>query len=210
MKEDVTGGAQVVQTLGNNGRLSIQRENLLNLTVTKEWAAGTTPADSVDVVLYAAGTCFNADGTEQKSGAWQVDTVTLNAANSWTHQWTNLPMKVTQGAYTYEYTNYFIAELNNAQYMATYHDEIGNTLSYQTIQVEDATTGTSSDVNAILATGGTVIIVNAQAYILPRTGGPGTLGYVLVGMTIMVTVCVFYLRSRLGQHAAKRGTKTET
>ena len=56
-------------------------EEKVSLTVTKEWIApnGTTLPESVIVYLTAGG--------QQVAG----NTVTLNAANNWTHTWTELP-----------------------------------------------------------------------------------------------------------------------
>lgn len=190
-------GEQVIQSLGNNGKLSIKREKTLDITVKKEWASGTTPADSVNIMLYVAGTRQNEDGTGKRGGVWEVEMVKLDAATNWTHQWTALPMREAKESYLYEYTDYFIAEYNNSGYNVTYRDADGNILTPQTIQVEDLTSGNKKDVNAILANSGNVVVVNSQPYTLPHTGGMGTSCYVLAGVIIMLSAGLLHILIRM-------------
>lgn len=192
-KESVdTGTGTVVQSLGNNGTLTIQREAVLDLTVKKEWASGTTPTDSVSVMLCVAGTQQNIDGTNPQNGVWEVGQVELNADNNWTYTWNKLPMNETKGSYRYTYTNYYIAEMDNTGYIITYQDGGGNQLTEQSIQV-NSVSGEKLDINAVPGDDGMVLIINEKSYVLPKTGGQGAYWYTLGGATLMLTVGALYM-----------------
>lgn len=61
------------------------RSPVTTISVSKVWADGVTPADSVQIQLYQNGKPYR-------------DRITLSQAEGWFHKWDNLPTKTTTGA----------------------------------------------------------------------------------------------------------------
>lgn len=189
--KEYVNGELVIQSLGNNGNLIINREDMFNLTIEKKWSEGTTPTEKVSVTLYASGIQQKNDGTDSRSGVWEIETVELGDYNQWKYEWINISKEEIKGEYTYTYTDYFIAENKSKDYSATYKDSDGNNLIAKSIVV-NSTSGEIIDVNAVKADGGLINIINSTYYVLPNTGGSGTYTYKFTGIAIISIVCIIY------------------
>ena len=103
-------------------------------------------------------------------------TVTLNAATNWGYTWNNLPPTDASG--------------NSYVYWVAEHEVNGCTVSYTN--------------NAGIRTGDITVTnkVEAAAYVLPETGGPGALPFELCGAFLLATSALIGLR---GQKKKQRG-----
>jgi LPXTG-motif cell wall-anchored protein len=202
-------GKTVTQLLGNNGRLTVSRSDMLNLTVKKGWAAGTAPAKSVRVLLYATGTRQKTGEDESQEGTWMIGSATLNADNGWKYTWKNLSKDGSGPYYSYEYSSFYIAEAAMDAYDVTYQDEKGNKLGTEKLLVDisDVTLkpGETAEVKAASANSGTIVIVNADPYVLPHAGGIGTNWFTLSGTTIVIAACFVYIFIRYRKRQTRKG-----
>jgi hypothetical protein len=98
VKSTNSGNVTVTQTLGNNGKLQVSKEDAgLNLTVSKKWE--TTKTDFVKVQLIASG--YTTEGNKSTEFTEIVETVNLNEENNWTYSWTSLPSASSDGTKQY-------------------------------------------------------------------------------------------------------------
>lgn len=108
----------------------------------------------------------NPDPGEEQSEL--VNTITLNQANDWKHQWDNLTSKAPNGNQYY----YYVEEIDPPP---------GFKVSYS----DNNTNG--------VPPGNTITITNTSEYRLPETGGPGTKPYILAGSLLMATSLIYIL-----------------
>ena len=132
---------------------------------------GTNNAANVRITDYTAGSMELSDSSRTKIG----DSVTLNAGNSWTHNWDNLE--------------------------AT--DPNGNKYYYR-VEEEDAGSYTVSYTNNDGIQTGIITVTNStQGYELPKTGGAGIWSFVLVGGVLAAVAAV--ARWRAARPASRYG-----
>lgn len=186
---------QVVQLLGNNGTLTIQREDFLNLVVQKQWMPGTAPAEQIRVALYASG-IKRTSGAEEIPGVWEVAVVRLDEASNWRYEWHKFPKQQTKEGDVYTYTDFFLREVDQADYSVTYQDGTGAVLVPMRLQIDDA--AGDALVNAVPVPEGTVTIVNARPYTLPHTGGSGGNGLPMLGILLSGSACIVQILRRSG------------
>jgi LPXTG-motif cell wall-anchored protein len=197
----------VTQHLGNNGKLTLNRPEISNITVNKDWATPGTETDSVTVRLYASGTMQKTGSTTTTNGVWCLGEKTLKASDkdseNWTGLWSALPEKEIIGDYTYTYTDFYVREVSanqkntdvSSKYEISYKDADDKDISVTTLtlttpnadyqKVHPVLDGAST-VTAALANSGEVTIVNAQMYTLPHTGGTGAEPYYVAGVMLIM------------------------
>ena len=158
-----------------------------SVTVIKEWQPSMDSGDSATVYLCQKITA--ADGTVTIRLYAEKESVVLSDDNQWTYTWEDLPLFDEDGN-TY---NYYVYETPIEDYSAVY------SLKTTTINVD------GSDVNAALATGGSVTVTNVSGYYtLPSSGGIGTKWYYLGGMTLIAISLLLY-KIKIKKIKEKRG-----
>jgi hypothetical protein len=178
-----TNSVKVTQTLGNNGKLVVKKDDVgLDLTVSKKWAT-SEKTDYVQVQLIGTGTTQSNGQTVSTTEL--VDTVTLSNDNNWTYSWSSLAYKSSDGNSTY--TDYYIREVPIDDYTASYKDADSNILHTQSLTLD------SKDINAVSASSGNVVITNSKYYSLPESGGCGTYIFTFVGLTLIIISGFMYI-----------------
>jgi hypothetical protein len=84
----------------------------------------------------------------------------------------------------YTYTNYYIREVPQDGYCATYRDKDNNQMEPVQITIKNDTGETELD--AVEANTGMVVIVNNDSYALPESGGIGANKFIMGGLSIML------------------------
>jgi hypothetical protein len=210
--EDMTSVANsnaknVTQYLGNNGKLTLNRPEVNNVTVTKKWATPGTETDSVTVRLYASGTVQKTGSTVATNGVWCLGEKTLSASakdsENWTAMWNALPNSEVIGDYTYTYQNFYVREVAankkgsdlSKEYSISYEDADGKDISVTSLTLTEPNADfkrvhpvldSGTTVSAALANGGKVTVVNSQGYTLPNSGGVGTEPYYIAGVMLIM------------------------
>jgi hypothetical protein len=187
--EAVNADGSVTQRLGNNGRLILNKPETVNITVQKVWEG--TKGDKAEVELYRTGTMLDSNA-EERDFVELADTITLTEANNWSCSLIGLPKEKTVGTVTYTYTNYYIREVPMQGYAATYTDADGNEVDTQKIKLSNAEGNT--EIEAVAANAGTVVIVNADSYALPESGGIGVIKFTAGGLLTMLAVLLACLK----------------
>ena len=120
-----------------------------------------------------SGSSGNAGNAEQiVSEGTQFDSITLDASNSWTHTFTNLPLSGTDaGGNAVTYT-YYVKEVSVSGFDTAYDNKGGITSGTITVTNTKNTTETPS-------------------YELPETGSTGTLK-VTLGGALLVAISLLY------------------
>jgi hypothetical protein len=120
---------EVTQLLGNNGVLQVEKGEVVDIKVKKEWEANnTTHPDKVNVVLYVKGSKTDKDGNKT-SFARICDLVQLSDDNNWEYTWKKLRrVEVDDDGSTYNYDVYYVGELAIDDYMPVYRNENDTTL----------------------------------------------------------------------------------
>jgi LPXTG-motif cell wall-anchored protein len=112
------------------------------------------------------------------------------------------------GGYTYTYTTFHVAELNQGSYVVSYKDANGTTIKASTINVDISaitlTPGDTSQVTAATTNGGTVVVVNSEKFELPYTGGIGTQLFTFSGAVLLFAASLMYILIR---HKRRRQCK---
>jgi hypothetical protein len=210
--EDMTSVANssaknVTQYLGNNGKLTLNRPEVSNVRVNKEWSTSGVEADSVTVRLYASGTMQKTGSTEVTNGVWCLGEKTLSASDkdseNWTALWNALPESEVIGDYTYTYKDFYIREAAVTEkridilnkYDVSYKDADGKAITVTTLSLTEPTAefkkahpvlDKDTTVSAALANGGEVTILNSVGYSLPYTGGIGAEPYCIAGVMLIM------------------------
>lgn len=158
-----------------------------DITITLDWGNnwwndGFIPRHKFKVEDTSPPTQPNPDPGKEESQL--VDTITLNQANDWKHQWDNLTSKAPNGNQYY----YYVEEIDPPP---------GFKVSYS----DNNTNG--------VPPGNTITITNTSEYRLPETGGPGTKPYILAGSLLMATSLIYILNRfrKGGQRTANSETK---
>jgi LPXTG-motif cell wall-anchored protein len=193
---------EVIQHLGNNGKVILSQQAGKTLTVTKQWASGTD-SEPISVTLYASGTRQKTGETTTTKGVWEIDTQTITSTDKWTYTWSDLPESETKDGYIYTYTDYYILESSESVYSVTYQDSSGNTLTPKTITVTEG--DTTQEVSAVPVDGSKITIINKPAYVLPNSGGVGTQVYTWSGMATLTIAIALYALIRRRQRNRGRG-----
>jgi hypothetical protein len=187
--QDSTGkdtSIKVTQYLGNIGKLSISKPDGLALVVSKEWSdANAASQSAVTVSVYGTGTRTSTYGGSV-SGTWKVGDITLSAANNWKATFT-AAKEQTSGSYTYNYTNFYVAEnLSSASgFVPTYKQGSGDDIETLTqLEAPLELYGGGEVSGAVAVTGGKLTVVNAKAYTLPSSGGVGAGAPVAAGCAL--------------------------
>ncbi len=142
----------VTQKLGNNGVLTLAKDNTLTVNVEKVWANKEKDhPDYVVVGLYVDGT--KTDGNGNKTAFSRLYAyVKLSDSNNWKHVWKKLPREEVINGCTYNYDVYYVGENAIDGYTPSYTDALDRSLvvknsSYSVPQdlvkdvVNDSTTG---------------------------------------------------------------------
>jgi hypothetical protein len=142
----------VTQKLGNNGVLTLAKDNTLTVNVEKVWANKEKDhPDYVVVGLYVDGTKTDANGNKTAFSRL-YDYVKLSDSNDWKHVWKKLPREEVLDGCTYNYDVYYVGENAIDGYTPSYTDALDRSLvvkagSYSVPQdlvndvVRDSTTG---------------------------------------------------------------------
>jgi LPXTG-motif cell wall-anchored protein len=197
----------VTQYLGNNGKLTLNRPEISNVKVTKEWATTGTEGDSVTVRLYASGTVQKSGSTATSNGVWCLGEKTLTASDkeseNWTAMWNALPKQESIGGYTYTYNNYYIREVSVKQknvdtiskYNVSYKDSYDQDISVTTLSLTTPNADfrkvhpvldSDTTVTAAIVTDENLTIENALMYNLPNSGGEGAEPYYIAGVMLLM------------------------
>jgi hypothetical protein len=175
---------EVMQLLGNNGLLSIFKNDTFTLNVEEKWESDKPHPVSVLIDLYVKGTMTSADGTKRKfTKLYDKEAVKENTG--WRYTWTNLPREKSINGCTYSYDTYYVSEEVPNGYKPSYSDGMNNKLTVEEISLnkvetsnvgnnlpmsKEATSGNALKakekglalilVNGVDANGGEVIITN--------------------------------------------------
>jgi LPXTG-motif cell wall-anchored protein len=196
----------VTQTLGNNGMLTVSKDDTLSVTVEKDWQTANKAA-SVEVALYATGQRVMKGTEVSVNGTWLIGTVTLSNTNNWKSGWTNISRTATIDNYNYYYDNFYVTEVNSGDYLVAYQDSSGAALTPTTLSFTtfDDSGSVTNNVSAVLTNGGTVKIINSERYQLPYTGGSGTAIFTVAGMIILIAAGFGYIVLRKVQKRRVEG-----
>lgn len=123
------------------------KSTVTTISVEKQWAADTEPAESVQVQLYQNGVAYR-------------DPVTLNAANGWFYRWDDLPVKTTAGTNA----DYTVQELPIPGYSSSVEETVFSTEDKTEYWWEKVTT---------LENGHTYLFVNSSSQALAGSGTSG-------------------------------------
>jgi LPXTG-motif cell wall-anchored protein len=200
---DSDGYLTVNQTLGNNGKLVVNKIKTKDITVNKEWTG--KKESSVSVQLYGKGTVTDSTSSSSKATEFVnlLDTETLNGKNNWSYTWSNLAEKTTDGTKTYSYTSYYIREVPIQGYSAAYRDENGEILSTENL-AKYLSEGTEQ-VMAVCVSGDTVDIINSVSKPLPYTGGIGTYWFTICGVALILSTLIVSSLIRRKRRCRYRG-----
>jgi hypothetical protein len=112
---------EVTQLLGNNGVLQVEKGEVLDIKVKKEWeSTDAKHPDKVNVALYVKGTVTDADGNKT-SFARICDLVEISADTNWEYTWKKLKREeIDDDGNTYSYDIYYVGELEMDGYSAVY------------------------------------------------------------------------------------------
>jgi LPXTG-motif cell wall-anchored protein len=118
----------VTQKLGNNGVLTLSKDNTVNITVKKQWEEDdTTHPDSVYIGLFGKGTKTDADGNISDF-AKMYDQSVLQESNNWEKTWSKINRVQVEDGVTYNYDEFYVCEFVPDGYAASYADGDGNAL----------------------------------------------------------------------------------
>jgi LPXTG-motif cell wall-anchored protein len=118
----------VTQKLGNNGMLTLSKDNTVNITVKKQWQANDrTHPDSVYIGLFGKGTKTDADGNISDF-AKMYDQTALQESSNWEHTWSKINRVQVEDGITYNYDEFYVCEFVPDGYVANYVDDDGNAL----------------------------------------------------------------------------------
>jgi LPXTG-motif cell wall-anchored protein len=118
----------VTQKLGNNGVLTLSKDNSVTITVQKQWEANDrTHPDSVYIGLFGKGTKTDADG-KTSDFAKMYDQTALQESSNWEHTWSKINRVQVEDGITYNYDEFYVCEFVPDGYVANYVDDDGNAL----------------------------------------------------------------------------------
>jgi hypothetical protein len=197
----------VTQYLGNNGKLTLNRPQISNIMVNKNWATAGTETDSVTIRLYASGTMQKSGSTTTTNGVWCLGEKTLSASDkdseNWTALWSGMPEKEIIGDYTYTYNDFYIREVSANQkdedlsslYTISYKDGDDKDITVTTLSLTEPNDAykkvhpvldSGTTVSAALANSGELTVVNAMNYTMPYTGSSGAAPYYIAGVMFIM------------------------
>lgn len=139
----------------SNYSLTRKEEAKTDITVKKEWLPADQAGDQAVMRLYQVQNGDLNTAVLYDSGGEQ----TLNADNSWTYTWSDLPLYDGTGTVKYDY---YLAEVPVDGYAQSY-----------SIPLEELRVSGES-VWAAHVTSATITVTNSTGYELPMTGGDGT------------------------------------
>lgn len=162
----------------SNYSLANKEEAKTEITVKKEWLPAGQAGDQAVMGLYqvqngglTTAVLYDSEGEQ-----------TLNAGNSWTYTWSDLPLYDETGTVKYDY---YLAEVPVDGYAQSY-----------SIPLEELRVSGKS-VWAAHVTSATITVTNSTGYELPMTGGAGTAPFTAGGALLAAGSLLYgYRRKR--------------
>ncbi len=200
--------------------VSLPNTKVTTLTAEKVWETNVSSASypEVTLTLYQAAS----DGTVKEYASITLNGTADEDGETaaWTALWSNLPVydgtseedPSNPGTYLYGKYTYYVTETSVNGYETTYSldydsgtgtytvaETVTMTSSGGTVTLTASAAGGGADtfetVEATMGNDGTlstVTVINSAAYVLPKTGGPGTWPYRLAGAVLLAAAALLY------------------
>jgi LPXTG-motif cell wall-anchored protein len=199
-EEDNVDQPTVCQYLGNNGKITLSRDAIQAITVSKLWPNGV-PSSTNSV---------NFDFYYQTSNGSYTKLTSLNIASSSSQSGTQTPTwksSVAVGNYPTSAKAFYVCETNAPDGFETTYMQGTTKLEPTTITVNGQTL-TAYEFSFDELESADLTVTNSQAYTLPAAGGTGTYMYTLGGVAlVLLSTYALYMLVKRREKTPAKGVK---